>query len=211
VLQALILTAVACSSASKNPEDDTQGKEAEEVFLPGADQKVALVEITGPDTSKKIVEVVLVNFLMKTGAFTLLNKKEVDKARAHHAQDPMDLNGIAKRAGADESLKIAVDIFKAEIVEGYSSEKINDPQLIEERGEEAKNEERLFKVKRLDGHVKLMLNFTNLMTLKTRTKVLEATDSKTSDEQKGAAHLPPKLRFLEELTEKALKPLEAHD
>lgn len=168
-------------------------------------KKVALVAIEGEATEIKIIEVALVNQLMAHGSFFLISKEDLTKARNAPDQDPRDLNGLAKRAGADYALKAKVLEMTAETQEGYSKIEVEDSQLAAERGEKERKTERVVKAARLDGKVRVELEFTAVADNDRRVAVAEAEDQVSQDAAQGAIHLPPKLRFLEQLTNKAFK------
>lgn len=172
-------------------------------------KKVALVDIQGETTARTIVEVALVNQLMRTGDFILIAKNEVAAARKHVDQDPMDLNGIAKRAGADVALRAVVDQFDAVEREGYSAFEEEDSQLAEERGDDGKSL-KYYKVRSLEGTVRVTLEFTNLSAspitdADTRSGLAEYSDKVVADNRKSAPHLPPRLRYLETIANEAFK------
>jgi hypothetical protein len=183
----------ACSSASKKTPELSKmlGK------------KVALVEMTGEDTAKQVVQVALQNQLAENGTFILLSAQDVETARVQFQQDPSDWIGIAKRAGADYALKARVLEFNSDVNSGYSREKVHDTQLEAETGEA--DTERLYKVKALTGSVKIEMQFANLADGNLRTGVAEKTGRSEADEREGAAHLPPRLSFLEHLSNEAFK------
>jgi hypothetical protein len=188
--------AAACSSAPKRAPE--LGK------LAG--RKVALVEVEGEPTARRVVEVALVNQLLRRGTFELLSRQDVENARTEAGQDPTDWRGIARRAGADWALRAEVVRFSAEEHQGYSSQQVEDGQLAAERGEADRRTERVFKVRSLEGDVGIGLTFAELKTGELRQAVAEARDRAVSDETgAGAPRLPPRLRFLERLTEEAFR------
>jgi hypothetical protein len=185
---------VSCSSAKKksSPElSDLEGK------------KVALVSVDGEDTPRKVIEVALVNQLVKRGTFLLVSKQDIETAKAAPDQDPTDWKGIAQRAGADYALRAKVLKFDAPIHEGYSSETVEDSQLAEETGNG--RTQRVFKVKSMEGDVKVELQFTHLSDGETRSGIAEAQQKVEESAKSSAIHLPPKLRFLEDLSNQAFK------
>jgi len=189
-----ILGTAACSSAPKNRPvlSEMEGK------------KVALVSIEGSETQKRIIEVALVNQLVRNGSFLLIPREEVDRARTHPAQDPRDIQGIARRSKADYALTAKVAEFLAEEREGYSEEKVEyDSLLAQERGESRASTTRLFKVKSLEGKVKIQLRFIDLDAHQVREGDALAQQTLRSSGKRGAPKLPPKLRFLEKLTQQA--------
>ena len=187
VAAAVALSLAGCSSAKK--------REPELSELEG--RKVALVDVEGETTAKRIVEVALVNQLVKRGSFILINKKEVDKARALADVDPTDWKKVAERAGAELALKAKVLRFEAAEEQGYSKEKVYDSQLAAERGEDQGETERLYKVRSLNGVVAVELEFVDLRSGDVRSAVAESEQKVVADASREAAHLPPKLRFLE--------------
>lgn len=188
------IAAAGCSSAQKKtPElSDMEGK------------KVALVEVEGSPTARKIVEVALINQLTQRGTFILVNKKDLQKVRDRADQDATDWQGLAKRAGADIALRAKTLEFEAEEHQGYSEEEVYDSQLAQERGEKEGHTKRLYKVKSLEGRVRVELSFQYLNESKDlRVAVAEATETETVEEKERAAVTSPKLRFLETLSNKA--------
>lgn len=180
-------------------------------------KKVALVEIQGEPTARKVVEVALVNQLVKHGSFELIGKREVERAKARHDVRPDDWAAVAKAAGADLALVARVQEFKADEHEGYSTETVYDEQLAEERGEDAATTERVYKVRAIDGSVKVELEFQEYLKPSdeeeqsspdvsryiARRGIAEATDRVVAEGKSSAAYLPPKLRFLEDLANRA--------
>lgn len=196
----LALSIGACSSSSKK-SDEPVFKRVELGNIQG--KKVALVDVDGEDTGKKIVEVALVNQLMKKGTFVLVNKKEVQEAKTYYKQDPTDFKGIAKRAGADVALMATIVRFDAEEHEGYSKEKTYDETMAQERGEDEGTYERLYKVKSLTGDVAVRLEFTDVETNEQQTGIARRSRRVIADNRKSAIHLPPKQSFLQDLTNEA--------
>ncbi|MCC7440539.1 MAG: hypothetical protein IT285_02835 [Bdellovibrionales bacterium] len=166
-------------------------------------RRVALIAVEGEATARKVVEVALVNQLVENGTFILVNKKDVDVARARVGQDPADWKGLARSAGAELALRARVLTFDANVTEGYSAEKVKDSQLAAERGEDAAETERLYKVRALEGNVRVELEFTDLSTGDVRSAVAEKQQKVVADTSQSAAHLPPRLRFLEGVANQA--------
>lgn len=195
---ALLLVQLGCSSAQKK-----------ETSIPHLTeyrgQKVALVQIEAEATPRSMVEVALVNQLLDHGTFFLLPKQDIEKARTKVEVNPRDLLDVAKEAGADVALEAKVLEFKAEEHEGYSKEEKYDSQLAEERGEKEAIDKNYYKVKALEGEVRIKLTFTDLKTGKKQEGIAEASEKVTADARQSAIHLPPKLRFLESLTQTAFK------
>jgi len=198
VFAAFALGAGGCSHAKKKtPElSEMLGK------------KVALLSLDREATSRGVTEVALVNQLIKNGSFDLVSKQDVEKARHSVNQDPTDWIGIARRSGADYGLKARVLEFDATEREGYSSEMREDPQLQADMGQFMKDgdkTERMYKVKSLTGKVRVQLDFqkTDPKDPDLRSAVAEAEDSVTAEAKSEAAHLPPRLRFLEQLENQA--------
>lgn len=189
-----LLTGVACSTAKKTkPElSDLEGR------------KVALIDVEGESTSRKVAEVALINQLMKRGSFVLIPKEDVEKARLAPTQDPTDWQGIARRAGAEVALRMKILQFDADTREGYSSEEVKDEILAKERGDDGKAE-RLYKVKAMDGTVKVEVQYADLRKdpPDVRTGIAQASDKVQAEARTTSAHLPPKLRFLENLANEA--------
>lgn len=200
ILKALILgtcvfSLVSCSTAKKKTVPELAA-------LHG--KKVALVDVDAEPTARKVVEVALVNQLLQKGTFLLVSKQDVETARSAPEQNPMDWLGLAKRAGADYALRAKVLKFDAQEHTGYSSEEVYDSQLAEEQGTDGKTQ-RVFKAKAIDGHVQVQLDFTNVLDSDNRSAVAEAKDRVEGDAKKSSIHLTPRLRFLENLSNKAFK------
>jgi hypothetical protein len=191
------LALAGCSHArKKTPElSDMVGK------------KVALIEVDGEGTARSVVEVALINQLVKNGTFEVLSKEAVNASRADPTQDPRDWLGIARRAGADYGLKAKVLEFFGEEKQGYSTEEVYDSQLAAERGEKEGKTQRLYKVKSLTGRVRVQLDFTRTdeKDPDPRSAVAEQDGTITAEAKTEAAHLPPRLRYLETLANEAFQ------
>lgn len=165
---------------------------------------MALVDVDGEETARKVVEVALVNQLVRTGYFELVSKQDIEAARVALDVNSADWKAVARKAGADYALRAKVIAFDADEKKGYSEEDVNDSQLEAETGNGKTT--RVYKVKRLDGHVAVDLSFTNVQAGgngETRTGVAEKSSSVSADEKNGAAYLPPRLGFLEQLSNDA--------
>ncbi len=193
----LIISLTACSSAKKKSSSHVELGQFE-------GKKIALMGIEGEPTAQKIAEVALINQLVQRGSFILIPKQEIEMARKAVEQDPMDWKGIAKKAGAEFALQVQVQAFDAPIHEGYSKREVVDSQLAEEQGSDGRTEQ-IFKVKSMDGHVKYLLTFTHLTDIDVKSGVAEAEEKVESSAQSSSIHLPPKLRFLEDLSNKAFR------
>lgn len=202
VLTAVLMVATsACSSAPQRTTpklSDLEGK------------KVALIEVESEPTQRQMVEVALVNQLVRDGTFELVNKKEVDKARTLPDVSPTDWKEMARRAGADLALKARVLEFKADDHEGWTRVDREDSVLAAEQGESARKSKQLVRAKSLEGSVKVELSFTDLRALgsaegagETRSAIAEATETVSSDQSKGPIQLPLRMRFLEKLVNRA--------
>ncbi len=168
-------------------------------------KKVALVEMQGEATARKIVEVALVNQLVKKGTFQLISKQEVENARAAADLKATDYIELAKRVSADYALSIEIKNFDAVTREHYDSIEEEDSQLTEERGKDEAKTKRYFKVKMLDAHVLIQFEFVGTQDHDLQTGVAEATDHAEASAQKEAAHLPSHLSFMEKVTQKAIR------
>src|SRR5690606_5235159 len=131
-------------------------------------------------------------------------------ARAKPNTNPGDSAEIAREAGADYALTARVLEFDATTREGYSKETVEDSQMAAERGEDARMAERVYKVKSLTGKGRVERAFVETegdtqrgAHGERRTAVAEADEIVTAEGRTSSARLPPKMRFLEELTNKA--------
>lgn len=171
-----------------------------------AGRKVALVEVEGEPTARSVVEVALVNQLVQRGSFELVSKQKVEAARHEPSQDINDWRGIARAAGADTAMRAKVLTFEATENKGFSEEEIDDSEMEAETGNG--KTKRIFPVKSLEGHVAVQLEFTDVSPNgngNTTTGVAEASDSAQAEARTTAAHLPPRLRFLEKIANEAFK------
>jgi hypothetical protein len=169
-------------------------------------KKVALVEVEGEETARNIVEVALVNQLVRTGYFELVSKQDLQAARVAVDVDSSNPIAVARKSGANYALIAKVLAFDANEKQGYSEEKVHDSQLEQETGNGETT--RVYKVKRLDGHVAVELDFTDVRPKEkgeTRSAVAEKTEQVTAEAKTEAAHLPPRLRFLEKLSNEAFQ------
>jgi hypothetical protein len=169
-------------------------------------KKVALVEVEGESTARNIVEVALVNQLVRTGYFELVSKQDIQSARAAVDTDSSNPLAVARKAGADYALLAKVLSFDAHESKGYSEEKVHDTQLEQETG--SGETTRVYTVKRLDGRVAVELNFTDVQPSgngEVRSAVAEKSEQVTAEAKTEAAHLPPRLRFLEKLSNEAFR------
>jgi len=169
-----------------------------------AGKKVALVEVDGEETARNIVEVALVNQLVRTGYFELVSKQDIEAARVAVDVDSSNPLAVARKSGADYALLAKVLAFDAVEKQGYSEEKVQDSQLEQETGNGETT--RVYKVKRLDGHVAVELDFTDVSASgkgEARSAVAEKSEQVSADSRTEAAHLPPRLRFLEKLSNDA--------
>jgi hypothetical protein len=170
-------------------------------------RKIALVEVIGEASARRIVEVALINQLMKRGTFELVSKQDVDAARAKPDTEPQDWKAIAREAGAEVAMRLRVLDFDATTREGYSTVEVEDSQLEKERGAEGRKSKRLFKVKSLTGKVRVEVEMAEVAgsAQDVRKAVAENEESVTEESLKTVAHLPPKLRFLEKISNEAFR------
>jgi hypothetical protein len=187
-----------CSSARKKTPELSKPKLSEMLG-----KRVALLEVAGEATATRIIETALVNQLIRTGSFILIPKKEVESARQDPTLDPLDDKALARKVGADYTLRAKVLSFLADNHEGYSSETVEDSQLAAERGDG--KTERLYKVQSLDTEVRVQLDFVDLKTTETKSGIAEAKDRVVAEAKDSAIHLPPKLRALDKLAQEAFK------
>lgn len=188
-----LISLTACSTASKKPVlrlSELEGK------------KVALVEIEAEKTARSIVEVALVNQLTKRGTFYLVPKKDLEQIRTDTQSDPSDWRGLAKQVSADFALRAFVKKFKAETENSSTRETVYDSQYAEEQGNDGKME-RVVPVKTLHGEVEVDLEWTQLTGNQTITEKAQASQIVEEKGGTSAIHLPPRMRFLEELTNRA--------
>lgn len=165
-------------------------------------RKVALISVDAEPTMRRMVEVALVNQLVKLGTFVLIPKSDVDKARALHHIDPRNEKKIGEAVDADYTMTVRVLELRADELKGYSQETIQDSQLAEERGDDGKTE-RVYPVKALDGKVQIEVTFLEIKNGDLRKGLAEASRRVEKEGNKEAIHLPPRMRFLEELTGEA--------
>ena len=166
-------------------------------------KKVALIEVEGEATARNVVEVALVNQLLRHGSFQLVTKEAVQAARLAPEQKPDDWQGIARRAGADYALRARVLEFDGDTRTGIKKVVVEDSQMAAERGEKERMTERLVKAKSLTAKVRVQLEFANLAKKDPRIAVAEHEETVEADEEHEAIHLPPKLRFLEKVANDA--------
>jgi hypothetical protein len=167
-------------------------------------KKVALVDVEGEETARNVVEVALVNQLVRTGYFEIVPKTDILAARTAVDVDSSNPKAVARKAGADYALEAKVLAFDANEKSGYSEEKVHDTQLEQETGNGETT--RVYAVKRLEGHVAVELDFTDVTPSghgETRSAVAEKSDQVTAEAKQEAAHLPPRLRFLEKIANEA--------
>ena len=196
----VIMGVTGCSSTKTKPTaelSDIRGK------------KVALVSIDGDSNSQKIVEVALVNQLISRGTFVLVSKGELERARSVPQQDPLDSKGLARAVKADYALQAKVLKFEALTEEGYSTEESVDSQLAEEQGNDGKTQ-RVFKLKSLEGQVQVQLLFDPVGSGEPISGTAEAHKRVEASAKSSSIHLPPRLRFLESLTNQAFKSFFEH-
>jgi hypothetical protein len=140
---------------------------------------------------------------VKRGTFILVSKEDVDAARTAPSQDPTDYKGIALRSGADYALEAKVEEFSAKTTSGYSAVDENDSQLEAETG--SGKSQRLYKVRQMVGRVAVKLTFVDTHTGEVRSAVAEADGTATAENKEQAEYLPPKLRFLEGISNDAFQ------
>ncbi len=192
------LIAVGCSSAKKRPENEARLSDF-------AGKKIAIIEITGETTGQRIAEVALINQIRKRGTFVLVSKKDVSTARVAFDQDPTARLEIAKRAGADLALVMDVRRFSAEVRKGFDRNREYDSQMAEDRGENEAEVDRLIPVHTMEGEVQFDLAFMPVDGSEPKQGEAAASRSITERAKDAAIHLPPKLRFLEELSNEAFE------
>ncbi len=173
-------------------------------------RKVALIEVESEATQRQIIEVALVNQLVRDGTFELVSKQAVDHARRSHDILPTDWRELARRSGADLALQAKVIEFAADDHEGWTRIEKDDSLLAAEQGESARKSKQLVRARSLEGRVKVELAFTDLRPEgsadgagETRKALAEATETVSSDQSEGPIQLPGKMRFLEKLVNRA--------
>lgn len=191
------VVAIATGCSGKKKKDTVELSE-----LKG--KHVALMAVDGESTAKKVVEVALINQLVKNGTFIIVNKRDVEAARKRPEIDPMDWKRVAEAAGADLALNAKVLKFSADTQEGYSEEEVEDSQLAEERGDDGKTK-RVYKVRSMKGEVEVELQFADVKNEDLKRGVAHGEDTVTVEAKDSAAHLPPALRFLEKIANKAFE------
>lgn len=197
----LSLGLAACSS---EPKKRTPGEPTEVHLDRLLGKKVALVEIEGESTGRKVVEVALVNQLLREGTFILVPKKDLDLIRQTPESETAQAQDLARRAGADFALKVRLLEFEANETQGFNEEEIEDSQLKAERGGSGITR-RLNRVRSLQGQVRAQLEFIDVNTSEVQIGIAQHTDQVTVEQKTSAAHLPPRLRFLEAMTQKAFE------
>lgn len=166
-------------------------------------KRVALVEVRGEDTARRSVEVALVNQLSREGNFILVSKQDWDAAKRSSETAAADWKSWADAAKADWGLEVEVRQFRAEESEGYDREEVTDSQLAEERGDSGKDS-RLVKVKSLNADVELEFVFTEVKSGDVRKATIQESSAYRKEASQSAIRMPPRLRVLEELTQKAV-------
>jgi hypothetical protein len=196
VLIPICLIAFSCASSRKKTEPELS-------HLIG--KKVALIEVDGEATPRQVVEVALINQLVKRGTFEIVPKQEVTAARVAPDIDLRDGRAIAKRAGADFALVAQVVRFDLKTRDGYDSEVVEDSEMAAERGENERKTERVYKARSQTGDVAVRLEFTDVQNGEKRSALAEATDTETGNAKSEAIHLSPGLRFLEKIANTAFQ------
>jgi hypothetical protein len=165
---------------------------------------VAIVGFEGTKTARKFAEVAIVNQVIERGSFLLIPQREIRKVKARVGVDPRNYTQIAAMSGADIALWGEFLAFDANTSEGYIEETIYDSQIAAEQGDDRGSVKQLIKVKTLEGHVKLKLFFQETINGEVLSDVTEVKEKIQHGERRRAVHLPPRLRFLEELTNRAV-------
>ncbi len=197
ILTAALLTgAAACSSTPKKLRENS--------FRMAEGKRVALVDIDAENSARSIIEVSLVNALTRTGYFDLVAKEDVTKAKALPGMIPGDVREIAKAAGAEFALSIHAKKFFAEERKGHSNERVYDSQLAAERGRDAGETDRLYEVRVLEGEVETEFVLTHVETGDVVRSITKNKEEVIRDSRQGAIRMPPRLRFLEQVTQKAV-------
>ncbi len=149
-----------------------------------------------------MVEVAIVNELIKRGDFELISKKEFERARSEVEASPLAIAETAKRLGAHLLLKAEVRESTVDAEQGYDRVETEDSALRDETGNG--KTDRLIKVKRLTGRVTIYFEFQDLATSETRSALETESEELRETEERGAIRLPPKLRFLERVVQKTV-------
>jgi len=171
-------------------------------------RKVALVEVEAETTQRQMIEVALVNQLVRDGSFELISKQAIDEARRAPEISPDDWKALAKKAGAEVALRARVVEMEAKDHKGWTRIEKEDSLLAAEQGESARKSKQLVRAQSLEGRVQIELAFTDLITsenpdTETRKAIAEATETVSSDQSQGPIQLPAKMRFLEKLVNRA--------
>lgn len=159
-------------------------------------KKVAITDIEGESTARRVFETSLINQILKHGNFELIPKKSVEVAKVDPTLVPGDLLAVAKKAGADFALSAKIQKFEALDEEGVSEEQIDDPVLAEERGDG--QDKRFYKVRRMTASILVEFKTTDLGSGKSHLFLIEDHHALTEEAKTQAIHMPPKLRYLEE-------------
>jgi len=187
----------------------TSAKKTEPELGKLSESRIALVEIEGEDTARRVAEVALINEIQRRGTFELVSKEDVQKARQRPDTDPSDWRAIARATGAQAALRIKVIRFEATVESGYSKDVVEDSELNAEQGRKGAKSSRLVKIKRLTGNVaydvEFALGLEKAGTTDSRHAVTKAEGTEEQPEAVAAARLTPRLRFLESLTGQAFQ------
>ena len=205
----LLVGLCACSGAKRRPD----------VLELAEGRKIALLDVDGEGgaSARSVVEVGLINALSEGGQFELVSKQDVQAAKDLPTIDPTNLKSITLASGADFGMVIHVRKFFAEETTGITKERVFDSQLAQERGKDEGETDRLIHVKRLNGDLTLGFELVDAQT-GDRTgpdtspkNIISAHDEVTADTHEGAAHLPPRLRFMERLAQRTIRAFLNHE
>ncbi len=174
-------------------------------------KKIAFIEVVddlhslATPTNKRIIEVALINQLAALpDHLVLVAKSVIEAAKLQPQQNPLDWEGIARAAGADVAVRARVLQMTVDRQAGFVNQAVVDSQWQAEQGNDAQRLAQVA-VQGLRGHVEIGLEWLDFATqarLSLQASASAQTEQKAETE---AIHLPPMLRFLENLTNKAFK------
>lgn len=206
----LVMAAISVSACSKKKTDTLTRRSLE-------GKRVAVATIEGGDsTTKKIIEVALVNEIVDKGRFEIVNREDVQKALENYPA-ASDRVRLGKYLHADYVLDIMAEEFKVTDRSGLDEVIEADPVMKEEwHSKDDVVAKKYVKVKSEEGRVKLKFTFVDVASgtgdagsgAKALSAMGSATDTRTArltGDKKTGGELPGKLALLEELSGKAVQ------